>query len=132
MICTFNAVDWDTMIGLLNTVTGWKVTQDEIFKDIGTRVLTLQRILLLLGGPDVFWDPRKDDENSPRFYEPLPTGPYKGKTANREEVKKKKKEYFKELGWNEYGIPTEETLKKLGIEAVLREVKRIKKRLNIE
>ncbi|RLG77805.1 MAG: aldehyde ferredoxin oxidoreductase, partial [Thermoprotei archaeon] len=132
VICMFNTVDWDTMIGLLNAVTGWRVTQDELFKEIGARVLTLQRILLLLGGPDVFWDPRRDDDNPPRFYEPLPSGPYKGSKADKSKVEELKKKYYEELGWDQYGIPREETLRKLGIETATREIKRIKKRLGIE
>jgi len=132
VICSFNTVDRDTMIGLLNAVIGWRVTQDELLKEIATRVLTLQRILLLLGGPDVFWDPRRDDDNPPRFYEPLPTGPYRGSKVDKNKVEELKKKYYEELGWDEYGIPKEETLKKLGIEAAAHEVKRIKKRLGIE
>ena len=132
VICSFNTVDRDTMIGLLNAVTGWRVTQDELLKEIATRVLTLQRILLLLGGPDMFWDPRRDDDNPPRFYEPLPTGPYRGSKVDKNKVEELRKKYYEELGWDEYGIPKEETLKKLGIEAAAHEVKRIKKRLGIE
>ena len=131
VICIFNLADWDTMIALLNAVTGWNVTRDEIFKEIGPRILSLQRILLLLGGPDAYWDPRIHDDNPPRFYEPLPTGPYKGKAANRKEVEEKKREYYKELGWDELGVPTEETLRRLGIEDAIRDVERIRKRLGI-
>ncbi|RLG83548.1 MAG: aldehyde ferredoxin oxidoreductase [Thermoprotei archaeon] len=131
VICWFNGVDWDTMIALLNAVTGWNATHEEIQNEIGVRVLTLQRILLLLGGPDVFWDPRIHDDNPPRFYEPLPSGPYKGKAADKREMEEKKREYYKELGWDELGIPLEETLEKLGIKKAVREVRRIKKRLGI-
>jgi aldehyde:ferredoxin oxidoreductase len=75
----------------------------------------LQKILLLLGGPDVAWEPLKDDDNPPRFYEPLPSGPYKGKTTNKQLVDQKLQVYFQNLGWDTRGIPTKETLKKLDL-----------------
>ena len=64
---------------------------------------------------DVTWEPLKDDDNPPRFYEPLPSGPYKGKTTDRELVNTKLQTYFETLGWDERGIPTKETLKKLDL-----------------
>ncbi|MGB9778834.1 MAG: aldehyde ferredoxin oxidoreductase C-terminal domain-containing protein [Candidatus Bathyarchaeia archaeon] len=57
--------------------------------------------MLLLGGPDVQWKPKIDDENPPRFWEPLPSGPYKGKTADRNRFEKDRQEYYKMVGWNE-------------------------------
>ena len=78
--------------------------------------MTLQRALLLLGGPDVFWDPDADDDNPPRFYEPLPSGPFKGATTDREQVKRRKGEYYGIIGWDARGIPTPETLMELGLE----------------
>jgi len=67
-------------------------------------------------GPDVTWTPIVDDENPPRFYEPLPSGPWKGRTTDRELVKRKRLTYFETLGWDERGIPKTETLKRLGLE----------------
>jgi len=57
----------------------------------------------------------KDDDNPPRFYEPLPSGPYKGKTTDKKLVDTKLQAYFETLGWDEKGIPTKETLKKLDL-----------------
>lgn len=80
--------------------------------------LHIQRALLLLGGPDAKWNPRKDDDNPPRFYEPLPSGPYKGKTANKVRIRESIREYYESAGWDENGIPKSETLKKLGLKNV--------------
>ena len=110
----FTVLDDSSLLEYLNTVTGWGLSLGE-FYDIGRRIITLQRILLLIGGPDVEWSVR-DDDNPPRFYEPLPTGPYKGRALKREEVDELKKKYYAEMGWNEKGIPTEESLKKYGLE----------------
>ena len=74
--------------------------------------------MLLLGGPDVQWKPKLDDDNPPRFWEPLPSGPYKGKTLDRTEFEEARREYFEAAGWNENGVPTPETLRRLDLEDV--------------
>jgi aldehyde:ferredoxin oxidoreductase len=68
-----------------------------------------------MGGPDVTWEPLKDDDNPPRFYEPLPNGPFKGKTTDRERVDLRIQSYFDTLGWDTRGVPKKETLDKLGL-----------------
>ena len=68
-----------------------------------------------MGSPNVNWEPVKDDENPPRFYEPLPSGPFKGKTTDRALVHQKRATYFETLGWDERGIPTKKTLEKYGL-----------------
>ena len=131
VVCMFTsfAADEKTIIEYLNTVTGWNVTVDELYDEIGPRILSIQRILLLLGGPDIYWNPRVHDDNPPRFYEPLPTGPYKGSAITREEVREKLLEYYKELGWDENGIPLDETLDKLKIGEAKRLTRKIRSRL---
>ncbi|PUA33671.1 MAG: aldehyde ferredoxin oxidoreductase [Zestosphaera tikiterensis] len=129
VVCMFTAIDDTTMIKYLNAVTGWNLSKEEFYGVIAPRILSLQRILLLLGGSDVVWDPRKHDDNPPRFYEPLPSGPYKGAKGDSEEVKSKLKEYYLSLGWDELGIPTEETLKKLGLYDAVEVVRNLRKEL---
>jgi aldehyde:ferredoxin oxidoreductase len=114
VVCMFTVLDDSTLLEYLNKVTGWGLDLGE-FYEIGRRVITLQRILLLIGGPDAEWS-AEDDDNPPRFYEPLPTGPYKGSALKREEVDELKKKYYAEMGWGEKGIPSEETLRRLGLE----------------
>ena len=99
-------------------ITGYPITIDSWRRVTGPRIVTLQRALLLLGGPDMTWEPVKDDENPPRFYEPLPSGPWKGRTTDRELVERKRLTYFETLGWDERGIPKTETLQRLGLEDV--------------
>lgn len=114
-----------------NAVTGFELTPEKWFNETGLRIIHLQRILLLLGGPDVYWDPKKDDDNPPRFYEPLPSGPVKGKAPSMEDIKVKVKQYYEEIGYDENGIPKEEVLEELGLGEAKREVRRIKKRLSL-
>ena len=94
--------------GNSTTVDGWRRVQ-------GRRIITAQRALLLMGGPDVFWKPLKDDINPPRFYEPLPSGPWKGKTTSMERVIMRRNAYFETLGWDERGVPMKEALDTLGL-----------------
>ncbi|MBO8175010.1 MAG: aldehyde ferredoxin oxidoreductase [Thermococcus sp.] len=132
VICSFvTKPGFEKIIEFGNAVTGFDLTPDTWFNETGLRIIHLQRILLLLGGPDVYWDPRKDDDNPPRFYEPLPNGPAKGKAPTREEIREKLKQYYEEIGYDENGIPKEEVLEELGLKEAKREVKRIKKRLGL-
>ncbi len=129
VICMFTAVEEATILKFSKTVTGWGLTREELYGTVGPRVLALQRVLLLLGGPDVRWDPRVHDDNPPRFYEPLPTGPYSGSRASTDEVRAKLAEYYSQLGWDEMGVPTAETLKKLGLYDVVEVAEQIRREL---
>jgi len=131
VICAFNLKEeqYELAWEMLRAITGWNITMEEWNTTLGPRMLTIQRTMLLLGGPDLFWDPKTDDDNPPRFYEPLPSGPRVGHTINREEVTAEKRKYYESLGWDEYGIPKPETLKKLGLEKLESAVERVRVRL---
>lgn len=126
VICLFT-VDADLLWDFTLAVTGWNITEEKWCREQGRRIITLQRILLLLGGPDLFWNPDKDDDNPSRFYQPLPSGPYRGRTTDKTLVEKKKKQYYKAMGWDKRGIPTKEELQKLGLEDVDEEIKNLRK-----
>jgi len=112
---TYYGVPQSLVFDFAKAITGYDITLHKWRSETGPRIVTLQRALLMLGGPDLKWKPIKDDDNPPRFYEPLPSGPYKGKTTDREVVDTKLQAYFETLGWDERGIPTKETLKKLDL-----------------
>jgi len=116
--CWFNSMNVTPKfeIEFLNVITGFNISEDEWYNNIALGILQIQRAALLLGGPDAKWVGK--DENPPRFYEPLPTGPYKGRAPKKKEVEKMNAEYYQAVGWDEKGIPTSETLKKLGLENV--------------
>jgi aldehyde:ferredoxin oxidoreductase len=116
--CYFNlfGTPRELKFNFYKAVTGIELTQEEWVNIKALRILQLQRTLLLLGGPDIHWDPRIHDENPPKFYKPLPSGPYKGKTVDRTEFEEEKKRYYQAVGWDEKGIPKSGTLKKLGLE----------------
>ena len=134
VICSFtsgSSVEFEKLMEFVNAVTGWNYTEEKWINEYAIRIIHLQRILLLLGGPDIYWDPRVHDDNPPRFYEPLPTGFKKGSAPTREDVKKAIKQYYEEIGYDENGIPREDILKALDLEDAIPLVKKIKNRLNI-
>ncbi len=113
--CNFCRTPQSLIFDFAKAVTGYQMTVDSWSRVNGRRIVTLQRALLLMGGPDVTWTPLEDDENPTRFYEPLPSGPYEGSATDRQLVERKRAAYFETLGWDERGIPTEETLERLGL-----------------
>ncbi|MEM2102868.1 MAG: aldehyde ferredoxin oxidoreductase C-terminal domain-containing protein, partial [Candidatus Bathyarchaeia archaeon] len=118
--CSFNTfdVDEDLTWDFFEAVTGWRITNEEWYENSALRILQIQRALLLLGGPDHKWTADEDDENPPRFYDPLPSGPYAGRTTNRQTFEKSKQEYYRDVGWSANGIPKPETLRRLGLREV--------------
>ena len=114
VICFFNMID-DLAFDMLYAVTGFDIDKERWTREHGRRILTIQRVALLEGGPDVRWRPGVDDDLPPRFYEPLPSGPFKGRAPSREEVARKRAEYFRFMGWDENGIPLDETLEELDL-----------------
>jgi aldehyde:ferredoxin oxidoreductase len=110
-----------------NAVTGLDLTREAWGKGGGLKTLQIQRALLLLGGPDLKWDPKVHDDNPSRFYEPLPSGPYKGKTVDRASVRESVQKYYEEAGWDENGVPKSEILKKLGLRDVDQALRKLRK-----
>lgn len=128
VFCSFNGfgVPRNVRFDFYKAVTGQTLTRNEWAFTRGLRILELQRILLLLGGPDLRWNPKIHDDNPQRFYEPLPNGPYKGKTTDRKAVEEYKRRYYKAVGWDKYGVPTTRILRKLGLRDAEKAVERIR------
>nr|MBC8223881.1 aldehyde ferredoxin oxidoreductase [Candidatus Bathyarchaeota archaeon] len=123
----FCGVPQELVVGFAKGITGFPITRESWRTDQGPRIVTLQRALLLIGGPDIFWKPMEDDDNPPRFYEPLPSGPYKGRTTDKAVVEEKRAAYFETLGWDKRGIPTKETLERMGLGDVDPSMKKLRK-----
>jgi len=118
--CNFNTfgIPRNVRFQFYKAVTGLELTQKEWCYTKALRVLQLQRTLLLLGGPDLKWNPKIHDDNPSRFYEPLPSGPYKGKTVDRARFEEEKMSYYEAVGWDENGVPKSEVLRRLGLDDV--------------
>jgi len=117
--CYFNifGVPRQVKFDFYKAVTGIELTQENWIDNKAMKILQLQRIMLLLGGPDLKWNPSIHDDNPARFYEPLPSGPYKGKAVDKTKVSEEVQRYYKTVGWDKNGIPKPETLKRLGLES---------------
>jgi len=59
---------------------------------------------------------RKDDYPPERFYEPIPSGPYKGLSLDKQKVTEMLRDHDALHGWDpETGMPRKETLETLGL-----------------
>jgi aldehyde:ferredoxin oxidoreductase len=125
VVCSF-VTNRDLIWEFYRAVTGWDTTMEEWRSKLGHRITHIQRAALLLGGPDVTWT-AADDDNPPRYYEPLPSGPYKGKTTDKKVVEEMKKNYYDTIGWDEQGIPKSDILKKLDLADVDKALKKLRK-----
>ena len=108
-ICLFTsfALDADDYKDMFNAIVGQDLTTEELWKT-GDRVWNLERMFNLKAGVG------PDQDRLPRrlVSEPIPSGPCKGHVHRLPELLP---EYYKERGWNEQGLPTEEKLAELAI-----------------
>ena len=126
--CNFNifGMPRNLRFDFYNAVTGLELTREEWCNTKALKILQLQRAMLLLGGPDLKWNPKIHDDNPLRFYEPLPSGPYKGKSVDKARFEEEKRRYYEAVGWDENGIPQSETLVKLGLKDVDRALEKLR------
>ncbi len=105
------------IIEILNDVTGWDFTLQELL-DTGHRIATLARAFNIRHG----LDPEKDNTVSPRLGSAPVDGPAQGKSV--EPVHRKMAQvYYKEMGWDEKtSKPLPETLKRLGLDKVAKDL----------
>jgi aldehyde:ferredoxin oxidoreductase len=102
----------DELAELLYLVTGIEMTGDELH-GWGLRCHTLERHFSYIHGGYS----RKDDILPERFFESgISGGPYADAHLDHDQVERMLDEYYAYLGWDiETGLPTEETLKGLGL-----------------
>jgi aldehyde:ferredoxin oxidoreductase len=127
MFTFFSSETQNLLWSFLESVTGWKITPEEWYNASARRILHIQRAALLLGGPDLRWNPKIHDDVPNRWYEPLSKGPFSGKAVDKNRMRESISEYYRAAGWDENGIPTSEELKHLGLDDVderLEEVRR--------
>lgn len=108
-LCIFStfAIGQKEILNLLNTATGFNYTADEI-SIIGERIWNLERLFNIHCGFT-----RKDDTLPPRLLtEPLPSGAAKGQVV---ELQPMLERYYEVRGWDENGIPRQDTLRRLGL-----------------
>ncbi|MBS7646668.1 MAG: aldehyde ferredoxin oxidoreductase family protein [Candidatus Bathyarchaeia archaeon] len=114
-MCIFASMSLDALgpshyAKLYTTATGIDMSAEELMK-AGERIFTLQRMYNIRMGAT-----REDDAWPSRFYEPLPDGPSKGKTIDRNLLEKTLEEFYKLMGWQKNGTPAKEKIKELELE----------------
>jgi aldehyde:ferredoxin oxidoreductase len=124
--CNFTTftLSFDQIASFYEAVTGNELTKESWFSEKGLRILQLQRTVSLIGGPDAEWRSKQDDTLPSRFWEPLPSGPYKGQSIDKNKFEELKSEYYTAVGWNEEGVPTSEILEKLDLKDVESKLKK--------
>ena len=113
VFCAVHAPKWEEFSKLIRLATGMKFSKAQLMQ-IGERIYTLERMFNLREGFT-----RKDDYLPERYYkEPTPIGlPIaKGKKIDKKKFEKMLDEYYALHGWSEEGVPTKETLAKLGLD----------------
>ena len=109
---TLNGMRLKEVYQMIVPCTGFNYGSVEEVKQLGARVITLTRLFNVREGFT-----RKDDTLPRRcLEEPLPEGPYRGQVTHLEPMLN---EYYRIRGWDEEGIPTEETVKKTGLKDIL-------------
>ena len=100
-------------VDMYNVVVGGKLHDAESIMEAGDRIWTLEKLFNLKAGIDSSHDtlPKR------LLKEPIPEGPSKGCVHKLSELLP---EYYAIRGWDKNGIPSEDTLKKLGLEEYIK------------
>jgi len=103
----FGGMTVEPLTRVLNLVTGWDFSKEDFLK-AGERIFNLKRLYSVREGIS-----RKDDTLPPRIL----THPRGGGAGNNlPHLNKMLNDYYQIRGWDEFGIPTKETLKRLELE----------------
>lgn len=98
---------------VLAAVTGFDFTPT--LMEIGARIYTLERLILNREGIR-----REDDQLPERItQEAIPSGPTQGRILTKEMYNEMLDEYYQVRGWDEDGVPTPETISRLGLGRLL-------------
>jgi len=107
---TWTLYDAEDTAKMINAVTGWDITVNELL-EVGERRLNLLRAFNAREGLS-----RKDDKLPKKFFKELKgTGPTASIALTQQELDHALDEYYRLAGWTPDGIPTVQTLEKLDI-----------------
>ncbi len=112
MLCRFarRIYDWDRLARMIKALTGIDYGVDGL-KTVSQRVQTLSRLFNLRCGFKA-----EDDTLPKRFFEEeVEVEGGRKVVVRQQELESAVKEYYRLRGWDEKGVPLEQTLKKLGI-----------------
>jgi len=113
-------LEWYTKF--LHAATGLEITWKDL-NVIADRLYTLIRAFWVREfGKN--WTTEMDVPPARWFEEPLTKGPMKGAKLDRAKYDVMLSKYYRKRGWDERGIPTKTTLRKLGLEEVAKQLKK--------
>lgn len=113
-MCFFLKYDDTKLADIVNAVTGWGVDPDEII-EIGDRSLALARLFNLREGLGTTTDRLPGTVHRPHV-----SGVLSKVRLDEDGVHDQVQDYYRARGWDEAGVPTEGTLRKLGIAEYVR------------
>lgn len=108
-MCFFLKYDDAKLAEIVNGVTGWGIDPAEI-TEIGDRSLALARLFNLREGVDAATDRLPGTVHAPHV-----SGVLSKVRLDEEGVHQQILDYYRDRGWDEAGVPTAETLERLGI-----------------
>jgi aldehyde:ferredoxin oxidoreductase len=111
-MCAFQQLSMDQGLELLEAITGFGITTQELNATLIPRWTTMTRVSLLASG----WT-FQDDVNPQRCYVPLPDGPDKGRCVDKGVEHEAKQAYYEAMGWDKQGVPTTATLGACNLQA---------------
>ncbi len=110
VMCHFLPYSPQQMTEMTNAVTGWEMTPQD-YLQVGERAATLGRVYNLREG----WN-SEGDRLPARFFEKFSGGPLAGVGLDPEQFENARQEYYRQMGWDDAGVPTPERLQALGIQ----------------
>ncbi len=108
-ICNFVPWDYNQYVELVNAVTGWDTTLNELDK-VAQRTLALAKIINLRSGFTA-----ADDWLPPRMFTPQTSGALSETAVIQEELRHAVDLYYEMMGWDPAGVPRVGTLYELAI-----------------
>jgi len=109
-------IDRDLYVPVLAAITGVHRTWENL-EEVGARIWNLTRM---------FWARENEgfgrewDLPATRFYEDPPTtGVTAGQITKLEDIQRLLDMYYEQRGWSENGLPTPETLERLGLRSMI-------------
>jgi aldehyde:ferredoxin oxidoreductase len=108
VVCKFAffGVGEEEYANILSAVTGVSFTSEDLMR-VGERIWNLERLYNLREGFS-----KEDDMLPERFFAELANG----RIIDRAEFLKTRIEYYRMRGWDDHGVPTERTLRRLGLD----------------
>jgi aldehyde:ferredoxin oxidoreductase len=109
-MCFFLRYDDPKMLDIVNAVTGWGMSQQEL-TDVGERSLAMARLFNEREGFTA-----SDDRLPQQAMRPHVSGPLSKVRLDDDDMAQQIRAYYAGRGWDERGHPTRETLERLGIQ----------------